>query len=609
MVSVNTNIASINARNNLVGSNGMQEKAFERLSSGQRINSASDDAAGLQIANSMTSQIKGLKMAAKNASDGISLVNTVDGALAEQTEILQRMRELAVQSSSDTNSGQDRVFIQDEINALNTELNRIASTTEFNGMKLLDGTFTNMELQVGQDVGQSVYFGVNNMDNRTLGSFEVNTTVETAAADGTIANGTYTAGAVDTHASAKSALNALYTTDADYTVAGFFGTKTANVSAGADARDVAKAFNLISGTTGVNASAITRARIEHISANDTYSMTLEGKSTTASTVTFTITDKTDISAMKDAINSVSGSTGITASMVEGDNSKIDLVQEEGYDIIIGDWTGQTTPTATGITSFAASGEAAVVTMDAAHGFSVGDIVRYDNTAGTAAGNTVDLGIYRVGSVPAANTLTLVTTDGSAHTYGGNGNAADTLTLINAATITTLTADSTTGALTAGNTTVLNADDATSTTKDSTAIMGQVNLASHKNFTITPGASTNHFNAGTTTVIASANTMGDIDLKTVLAAQKAIGIIDKALMMVDQQRSSVGALNNRLESTVDNLNNITVKTQASLARIMDADFASETAELSKSQVLSQAATAMLAQANQQPQNVLRLLQAG
>ncbi len=610
MVSVNTNIASIGARNSLVGNNVMQEKAFERLSSGMRINSASDDAAGLQIANSMTSQIKGLKMAARNASDGISLVNTVDGALAESTEILQRMRELAVQSSSDTNSGQDRVFIQDEINALNAELNRIASTTEFNGMKLLDGTFTNMELQVGQDVGQKVHFGVNNMDNRTLGSYEVNTTVETVAADSYHAtNGTFTAGAVDTHALAKSGLNALYTTDADYTLAGFFGTKTANVSAGADARDVAKAFNLVSGTTGVNASAITRARVSHISANDTYSMTLEGKSTTASTVTFTITDKTDISAMKDAINAVSGSTGITASMVEGDNSQIDLIQEEGYDIIIGDWTGYTTPTATGMTSVASSDVSAVITMDAAHGFSVGDIVRYDNTANTIATNVADLGIYRVGSVPASNTLTLTETDGTTWTYGGGGDGADTLTLINAASIQTLSADSTTGALTAGNTTVLNADDATSTTKDSTAIMGQVNLSSHRNFTITPGASTNHFNTGTTTVIGSQNTVGDIDLKTVLAATKAIGIIDKAIMMVDQQRSSVGALNNRLESTVDNLNNITVKTQASLSRIMDADFASETAELSKSQVLSQAATAMLAQANQQPQNVLRLLQAG
>ena len=130
MVSVNTNNASVDARNSLMGNNIMMETAFERLSSGKRINNAGDDAAGLQIANSLTSQINGLKMAAKNAGDGISLANTVDGALSEATDILQRMRELAVQSSSDTNSGQDRVFIQDEINALNTELNRISSKLE-----------------------------------------------------------------------------------------------------------------------------------------------------------------------------------------------------------------------------------------------------------------------------------------------------------------------------------------------------------------------------------------------------------------------------------------------------------------------------------------------
>ena len=236
MVSVNTNIASISARNNLVGSNGMQEKAFERLSSGERINSASDDAAGLQIANSMTSQINGLKMAARNASDGISLVNTVDGALAESTEILQRMRELAVQSSSDTNSGQDRVFIQDEINALNTELNRIASTTQFNGMNLLDGTFNNMELQVGSDVGQTVQFGVNNVDNATLGSFQLSSVVEAGGtAEATASNGTVTAGGQASHASAITALNANFNAAADYTLKGFFGTKTANVNAGANA--------------------------------------------------------------------------------------------------------------------------------------------------------------------------------------------------------------------------------------------------------------------------------------------------------------------------------------------------------------------------------------
>ena len=124
-----------------------------------------------------------------------------------------------------------------------------------------------------------------------------------------------------------------------------------------------------------------------------------------------------------------------------------------------------------------------------------------------------------------------------------------------------------------------------------------------------GNAANHFAAGTTAQTTDLNTVGSIDMKTVIGASRALSIIDSALQMVDQSRSQMGALNNRLESTVDNLNNITVKTEASLARIMDADFAQETTELSKSQVLSQAATAMLAQANQQPQNVLRLLQAG
>ena len=346
MVSVNTNIASIGARNSLVGNNGMTETAFERLSSGKRINSASDDAAGLQIANSMTSQINGLKMAAKNASDGISLVNTVDGALAESTEILQRMRELAVQAISDTNSGQDRVFVQDEINALNTELNRIASTTQFNGMNLLDGTFTNVELQVGADVGQKVMFGVNNVDNATLGSFQLTSAVETTGTEATNAtSGALTQAGEDSHASAKTVLNALYHSAADYTLKGSFGTKTASVDAGADARDVAAAFNLVSNTTGVTATAITRVRIQHITGADTFTMTLQGKSTTASTVTFTIADTDDISAAKDAINAVSGSTGIIAKMVEGDLSKIDLVQDEGYDIIIGDVAASSTNTA------------------------------------------------------------------------------------------------------------------------------------------------------------------------------------------------------------------------------------------------------------------------
>ncbi len=437
MTSVNTNIASIGARNSLVGSNGLQETAFERLSSGERINSASDDAAGLQIANSMTSQINGLKMAAKNASDGISLVNTVDGALAESTEILQRMRELAVQAISDTNSGQDRVFIQDEINALNTELNRIASTTQFNGMNLLDGTFTNVELQVGADVGQKVMFGVNNVDNATLGSFQLTSTVETTGTESTTSAGALTQAGEDSAASAKTVLNALYHSAADYTLKGSFGTKTASVDAGADARDVAAAFNLVSNTTGVTATAISRVRIQHITGADTFTMTLQGKSTTASTVTFTIADTDDISAAKDAINAVSGSTGIIAKMVEGDLSKIDLVQDEGYDIIVGDLAASSTNTAITVDTSSgggnrpagsAAGETITTASSAAHGFKVGDIVTYGKGTSAVLTNLTDANKYRVSSVASATTFTLNTTDGSDHTYGGGGgNADDTFT--------------------------------------------------------------------------------------------------------------------------------------------------------------------------------------
>ena len=231
------------------------------------------------------------------------------------------MRELAVQSASDSNTGTDRTFIQDEINQLTAELNRISSATEFNSVKLLDGTYNDKAIQIGTGPNQTFKLGINATDAATLGAYEMQTTTEANAVDSSSVMG-----AVGSHASAKTALNDLFNGAADYVVKGSFGTKTASVDAGADARDVAAAFNLVSNTTGVTATAITRVRIQHITGADTFTMTLQGKSTTASTVTFTIADTDDISAAKDAINAVSGSTGIIAKMVEGDLSKIDLVR-------------------------------------------------------------------------------------------------------------------------------------------------------------------------------------------------------------------------------------------------------------------------------------------
>ena len=505
MVSVNTNIASVDARNSLMGNNVTMDKAFERLSSGKRINSSSDDAAGLQIANSLTSQINGLKMATKNAGDGISLVNTVDGALSEATDILQRMRELAVQSSSDTNSGQDRVFIQEEINALNTELNRISSTTQFNGVNVLNGTFGDISLQIGYDPSQTVNMSVNSSDAATLGAYQKTSTVETGSNYGTYALAT--AGLTTTIADA-----------ADYTISGFFGTDTAYISAEAGARDVAAAFNLISGNTGVTATAETRARLT-VSAAETFSFDLYGKSSTASKVVAVISDTSDLTNLKDAINAVSGSTGITATLTS-DKAGVNVINPEGYTIYFADATA----------------------------------------VGGADANL--------------NVATLVYSAAGVATVAGTKNL-----------------------------------DGDATGSDSTFVLGQVTLSSDKAFSFSSGNAANHFATDTSAQTSTLSQLGDINLKNVHGAQKALAIIDRAINMIDVTRASMGALNNRLESTINNLNNIQVKSEAALSRIMDADYAEETASLSKSQVLTQAATAMLAQANQAPQGVLRLLQAG
>jgi flagellin len=498
MVSVNTNIAALQSHSALTGSRGDFEDSMLKLSTGKKINGAADDAAGLSIANSMTAQIKGLKMASKNAGDAISLTNTVEGALQESTNILQRMRELSIQATSDTNSGNDRVFIQDEINQLNNELNRIANTTEFNGIKVLNGTFSDKTIQVGNLGSQTISVGVENADNNTLGAYQLESVDESVI--------------TGTAASATTALTAVNAAGADYVVKGFFGTQTASVDAGADARDTAAAFNLVSSTTGVKATAISKARLT-ASAAATFTFTLQGKSSTASTVTATITATTDLTSLKDAINSVSGSTGIVATLTS-DKAGINITNDEGYDIYVADVT----------------------------------------TGATTANLTVQA-MERDGTV-----------DGTTRTLTG---------------VTTAT--------------------------DSAGVLGQIILSGDKPFTVTPGASANSFSAADASLSSSLSTVGNINIKTVSGATNAIAVLDGALMMISASRSKMGALQNRLNSTVQNLSTIITKSEQARSRVLDADMASETTTLSKSQILQQASTAMLAQANKANQGVLQLLQ--
>ena len=603
MTSINSDFMSQLALRSLGKSSSMMTQAMERLSTGKRINSAADDAAGLGIATKLKAQVSSLNAASRNTSDALALIGTIDGALEESQEILLRMRELAVQSASDSNTGTDRTFIQDEINQLSAELNRISSATEFNSVKLLVGTYNDKAIQIGTGPNQTFKLGINATDAATLGAYEMQTTTEANAVDTITAQG-----AAANHDAAKTALDGLYNVGADYVVKGSFGTKTANVDAGADARDVAKAFNLISGTTGVQASVVTRAKFSGINAADTYSFTLQGKSTNKSTVNATISSTSNLTELKDAINSVSGSTGITAALTE-DLSGINLVQNEGYDIIIGDMTAATTHTGISSVTYAASGAAGNI-VKTSHGLAVGDVVRYDiNTAGSNKGlaGLTDGMIYKVGTAADANTFTLTNIDGTALTYGkdstDDGDAGNTFTKVNVIDVKTVSKSNSTGLLVDGSITRLGG----SASHDSMAIAGQVSLSSHKAFTVTPGNAANHFNSSTTTTTAALKQIGDVDVSSQLGATNALSVIDGAIAMTSEVRSEIGAANNRLEATADNLSNVSVNIQRSLTSVEDANFASETSALTKAQILQQAATSMLAQANQAKQSMLVLLQ--
>ena len=246
---INTNVASLSAQNQLNKSQELSNQALERLSSGLRINSAKDDAAGLAISTRFQSQISGLNVAQRNANDGISLAQTAEGALEETTNILQRIRELSVQSANSTNSSSDRSALQGEVNQLKQELDRIAGTTQFNGLNLLDGSFTAQSFQVGANANQTISVSVTGARGADLGnntvSGESNTTVSQGT--GSVAGGAATLPANNTIAAQ------------DITVSGTEGSEVVSLTAGQTAESIAAAVNAETGTTGVTATASTSA--------------------------------------------------------------------------------------------------------------------------------------------------------------------------------------------------------------------------------------------------------------------------------------------------------------------------------------------------------------
>ncbi|OPL15676.1 MAG: hypothetical protein AVO38_09865 [delta proteobacterium ML8_D] len=734
-MSINTNIAALNAQRNLGKTQGMLNRSLARLSSGLRINSAKDDAAGLAIANRMTAQIRGLNQAVRNANDGISLSQTAEGALQESTSILQRMRELAVQSANDTNSATDRASLQSELSQLQQEMTRIADTTTFNGTNILDGSLSGAKFQVGAMAEQYVAVSISDARATALGSYTVKTDNTTGIeasthagyfrangaeigvavahaanngytgeiltvkdADGTSV-GTATIGAngemdlaatnlsslsgvravgynqvtldtygddgagsddgnfsingvdlelaltdatssADAFAAMAAAINAkavaggqlqtdgisavvsgselkitsntganilvtatgtdnfvdvtgldgttgvtcdiggtanvisggrfdvyldqgytiessasddvltsgaadtaVTTTSVGYTdaddnnavatqilnIVGPNGTQTVNVAANNSAYTIAASVNSFEADTGVSASASTSATIGSLSSAGTISFGLKGTNATATTISTTITDTSQLSDLVTAINDASGETGITAEL-SNSGASVTLTQASGHDIEITDFTHS----------------AAVELPD------------YSNPTRTA----VEQSITVTGSQGSATSLY----DGGARTDADSTVVGGELTF---------------------------------------SAIGVFNVSS--NVDATDAGDSIFSGAADSANAAALGSVNEIDISTRAGSNNAINIIDGALSKIDVIRGDLGAVQNRFESTISNLDSVAENLSGARTRILDADFAAETAEMTKAQVLQQAGVAMLAQANMLPQAVLSLLQ--
>ena len=473
---INTNLASLNAQRNLFKSTTQLGRTFQRLSSGLRINSARDDAAGLAISNRFTAQIRGLNQAVRNTNDGISLAQTVEGALQESTNILQRIRELSIQAANDTNSDSDRGSLDLEVQQLVDELNRIGDTTTFNNQRVLDGSFIQSFFHVGANAHETIAVSIKDARASSLGRAAVLTTnvVSTQA----IASGDLLINGVTVRA----------TNDFDDTVSTTLNSSSAIAKA--------EAINDMTKFTGVKARVLETV--------------------------------------------VDGNADITAGTLDS----TDYIQINGETI-----TGFRIETADG------SGELA-------------------NQINAMSAKT---GV--VATLDTDNRLVLTATDGRNIEVFTSSAAAAAITGLNGGAATT------------------------------NVQLSTLEMSSDKQFFIT-GANTNEALIGAVdnsiTGVTANNAVDTIDISSRAGANRAIEIIDRALDQVSVDRAGLGAIQNRMENTISNLSLISENLSAARSRIMDSDFAEETAALTRNQILQQAGTSVLAAANQAPQQALTLL---
>ena len=677
MTVINTNVNAIFAKNAITGNARSLSTAMERLSTGSRINSAKDDAAGLAISNRMNSQVRGLSMAIRNANDGISLMQTSEGALSEVSDILLRMRELSVQAVNGSNNASDRVALNDEVQQLKAEIERIATTTTFNNQSLLDGSFKNKELQIGSEAGQTLRVDIGSARLQDLGL------------------GGSSAGSSDAIVSARIAIAAV---DAGDLLINDQALEA--IASGDDMEDIIDNINRsVDNVTASGFNVIVAKQVGNgVTADGEFDLSVTALGATAAT-TYSISASANLQELVDNINAEAGAV-VQASINE--EGKLVLSNSTGATIQVADGSA-TAATYDGGSGFrnTAQSFAGFLKLESNDGSPVrvtlGALGSYDDaeslgfrptisdfntgtdaytmqgealteTGATTAWGSTDLKINGVsiydenidtgsfaGKIEALNSFsdetgvvasayfelktTFVATAGAlsingvALTAGVSGDTAATwATKVNNQTdLTGITATVQPGnaqIVYSGNlssvTFVGTAAVAAGTTTGTTEFAGirldsiantpiaielgdDATVAEHGLLEANVGAADFQVNAASLGSGSGGGSLTGLDISTSSGATKALTLIDSAMTNVNAMRSKMGAVQNRLDSTVDNLSNIVANTQASNSRIADTDYAAETSALARAQIIQQAATAMLAQANQQPQTVLSLLQ--
>jgi flagellin len=602
-LSVGTNTGALMAQAAASSVNKSMESSMERLATGKRINSASDDAAGVAIASRLTSEIRGTNQAIRNAMDGQAMLDTAEGAHIEVENILQRMREISVQAANGTNNADDRTNLQLEMTQLTTEIDRISSTTSWAGQKLIDGTGS-FTLQLGSQTSaaDSITASINSISAATLGVGAGGST--TTANTATLAEAGNTVIQIGGTPAAGDVFN--------FTV----GSENLAVRVDSVAADVAvtavadaglgnTAVSFATSAAGVNTLTVTATGA---GGQDKYNLTINGTTLEVAHAA-SATANTNATTIKTAIDA--SNLGLT--VTDNSDGTLTIAPQTNYSTSLdGGVTFNAAGTETAIAKNGIAGLADAIAKE------INDLTatKYIGlTASAAADGTVTVDQ----AVIFSNTTIAIAADASA---AGSLNSAGTVLTIDAAKVVkadTISFDINGETITTGTlvTTDSFADTVSGTQAKIQAVidanaklsgLGLTAAVSSTNITITAAKLTTTLIKDVSAVAASSTTAtAGLSVTTTAGATSAVDAIDTAIKTINNQRATLGSISNRLDSTVSNLTNISSNLSAGRGRIEDADFAAETTNLAKTQILQQASTAMLAQANASKQGVLSLLQ--